>query len=109
MLGIVLGIENINQLGIDRIGMMHNKLFVSEDEDWRNLWNKNLDKINMEIFADIINMFGKLRAVYSDIIKWAREITLNQYHINIIEWEKAMGMYVEPEKQLNLDQDEEEN
>ena len=52
-------------------------MFVGEEDDWKNIWNANLDKINMEVLADCINLFGKFRAVYSDVIKWAREITLN--------------------------------
>lgn len=81
MIGIVISMENVCQLGIDRIGMMLDKLFMDPERDWRNTWNKNLDLVNLEVIADTVGMFQKFRGVYSEVIKWTKDITLNQYNV----------------------------
>ncbi len=53
----------------------------------------NLNKVNTLLFEDCINIYEKFRHMYNDVIKWAIEITLNHYHLNIDEYEKIMGTY----------------
>jgi hypothetical protein len=45
------------------------------------------------MFVDIVNIFSKFRGVYAEVIKWVRDITLNQYYPNIKVFEKIMGTY----------------
>lgn len=57
--------------------MMMDKLFIDPKRDWKNIWNKNLDLINLEVLADCIGLFSKFRGVYAEIVKWTKDITLN--------------------------------
>jgi hypothetical protein len=39
---------------------------------------------------DIINLYLKFRGVYAEVIKWCRDITLNQYHPNNRAYERLL-------------------
>ena len=71
--------------------MLHHRLFIDKDQDWNGMWNTNLGLVNIEVCADIINLYNKFRSVYADVIKWTREMTLNQFPVKIEEYKKAMG------------------
>ncbi|EGR29772.1 hypothetical protein IMG5_148530 [Ichthyophthirius multifiliis] len=90
MLGIITGIENAIQLGINRISAMYQKFFLREKDDWKGVWNNNLRKINLQMYNDCIIIYNKQRQTNSDVIKWVKDITLNQYNINLEEFQQIM-------------------
>lgn len=57
MIGIVIGVENTCQLGIDRIQAMYQKFFLKESDDWRGYWNDNLRRINLMMYNDCILIY----------------------------------------------------
>lgn len=70
-------------MGIDRIGILHHFMFIDPKDDYKDAWNTSLDMVNLEILADILNIFSKFRNVYSDVIGWVREMTLHQFHVSL--------------------------
>ncbi|KAL4430099.1 hypothetical protein ABPG74_013546 [Tetrahymena malaccensis] len=91
MIGIIVGVENACQFGIDRIQEMYQRFFIKESDDWRGIWNENLRRINLQMYNDCILIYGKFRGAYIDVIKWVKDITLNQYHIRIEEFEQILN------------------
>ena len=91
LIGIVNGCENFCQLGIDRLGILHHFMFIDPADDYKDAWNTSLDMVNLEVLADILNIFTKFRNVYSDVIAWVREMTLHQFHVSIQQYELSIG------------------
>ena len=53
------------------------KLKIDPKKDFKDKFNNNLEFMNLEVMADCIGMFSKFRAVYAEVIKWTKDITLN--------------------------------
>ncbi|KRX05746.1 Protein kinase-like domain [Pseudocohnilembus persalinus] len=97
-------VDNIVTLNIDRVGQLFLNTFIDKKEDWQNYWNTNLEMVNIEVLADVLKIFTKFSSVYHDVINWLHDITLGEYRVNILDWEKQMGLFKggqeEEEKQI---------
>jgi hypothetical protein len=49
------------------------------EDDYRDTWNSNLRRLNMDVFASMISIFRKFVGLHMDVVRWCRDITLNQY------------------------------
>lgn len=64
MLGIILCMDNIATLGIQRIDMLYNSVFKEENEDYKGIWNQNLSKISMGFLSTLIFIFKKFLGLH---------------------------------------------
>ncbi|CAD8132156.1 unnamed protein product [Paramecium pentaurelia] len=106
LLGIVLTIDNIVFMGPVRLRTLWESVTI--ENDWNNIWMKNLQGINMDFLESMVSIFQKFCTIYEDVVKYSKDITLNQYsfdeqkYLEIIMMNPKIKERIEKERENDL-------
>ena len=106
LLGMILTFDNIAFMGPVRLRTLWESVIV--DTDWNNYWMKNLQAISMEFLEAMISIFQKFCTIYEDVVRYSKDITLNQYsfdenkYLEIIMMNPKIKARIMKEREDNL-------